>query len=315
MNDIEYLVTKYFTESNTFSEETSSHWRKYGVKQSIKLVDVNRSKKWRSKKAWGRRNSHGGLEINGEGFGDFKKLNLINLISCIPIFIYCSTRLWPKLKVNTFLKTLFYTFKSKQIFGYDVTRMALTIDFLEKNIGNLDVKRFCLIGDGYGRFGSILKSIYPNCSVIYINLGRTLVFDYYYTTKVFPKNNHHLIITQSKFSDDFTYIEAERYREYKIEADVFINIASMQEMNMKTIDDYFTLVNSQALPTYFYCANRISKNLPDGSIINFNDYPWNGMKILIDELCPWYQKFPTIKPPFVRRFDGPLQHRLVITQK
>ena len=53
MNDIEYLVTKYFTENNTFSEETSSHWRKYGEKQSIKLVDVNRSKKWRSKKAWG----------------------------------------------------------------------------------------------------------------------------------------------------------------------------------------------------------------------------------------------------------------------
>jgi hypothetical protein len=95
---------------------------------------------------------------------------------------------------------------------------------------------------------------------------------------VFPKNNHQLIRTQSKFSDDFTYVEAERYREYKIDADVFINIASMQEMNMKTIDDYFTLVNSQALPTYFYCANRISKNLPDGSIINFDDYPWNGMK-------------------------------------
>ena len=124
MNDIEYLVTKYFTENNTFSEETSSHWRKYGEKQSIKLVDVNRSKKWRSKKAWGS-NSHNSLEIKGEGFGDFKKLNLINLIICIPIFIYCSTRLWPKLKVNTFFKTLVYTFKSKQIFGYDVTRMAL----------------------------------------------------------------------------------------------------------------------------------------------------------------------------------------------
>jgi len=54
MNDIEYLVTTYFTENNTFSDETSSHWRKYGEKQIIKLVDANRSSKWRSKK-------HGGV--------------------------------------------------------------------------------------------------------------------------------------------------------------------------------------------------------------------------------------------------------------
>ena len=312
MNDIEYLVSKYFRKNNTFSEETSSHWKKYGEKQSIKLVYANQSQKWRFKKEGGV-NSLTELEIKGEGFGDFKKLNLINLICSISIFIYCATRLWPKLKGNTLLKTLIYTLKSKQIFGYDVTRMALTIDFLERNISNLESKRFCLIGDGYGRFGSILKSIYPNCSVIYINLGRTLVFDYYYTSKVFPNSNHQLNRTQDKFSDDFTYIEAERYREFKLEAEIFINIASMQEMDMKTINEYFSLIKSQSQPVYFYCANRISKKLPDGSIINFNEYPWSGMKVLIDELCPWHQKFPSIKPPFVRKFDGPVQHRLVIT--
>jgi len=53
MNDLEYLVNTYFTENNTFSDETSSHWREYGEKQIIKLVDANRSKKWRFKKAWG----------------------------------------------------------------------------------------------------------------------------------------------------------------------------------------------------------------------------------------------------------------------
>ena len=228
-------------------------------------------------------------------------------------YIYCAIRLWPKLKVNTVLKTLIYSLKSRQIFGYDVTRMALTIEFLEKNIGNLDSKSFCLIGDGYGRFGSILKSIFPNCKVIYINLGRTLLFDYHYTSKVFPRSNHLVIRTQSELSDDFSYIEAERYREIKIEAEIFINIASMQEMNMKTINDYFSLIKSQPHPGYFYCANRISKKLPDGSVINFNGYPWNSMKVLVDELCPWHQKFPSIKPPFVRKFDGPLQHRLVST--
>ena len=310
MTDIEYLVSKYFTVTNSFSEETSSHWKKYGEKQSIKQGHKSRN--------WKKRTSEGinpltKLEIKGEGFGDFKKLNFINLISSVPIYIYCSIRLWPKLKVNTLLKTLIYCLKSRQIFGYDVTRMALTIEFLERNIGNLDSKSFCLIGDGYGRIGSILKSILPNCKVVYINLGRTLLFDYYYTSKVFPKSDHLVIRTQSELSDDFSYIEAERYREIKIEAEIFINIASMQEMNMKTINDYFSLFKSQSHPIYFYCANRISKKLPDGSVINFNEYPWNGMKVLVDELCPWHQKFPSIKPPFVRKFDGPVQHRLVST--
>lgn len=310
MTDIEYLVSKYFTGTNSFSEETSSHWKKYGEKLSIK--QGHKSRNWK-KRTSERINPFTKLEIKGEGFGDFKKLNFINLISSVPIYIYCSIRLWPKLKVNTLLKTLIYCLKSRQIFGYDVTRMALTIEFLERNIGNLDSKSFCLIGDGYGRFGSILKSIFPNCKVIYINLGRTLLFDYYYTSKVFPKSAHLVIRTQSELSDDFSYIEAERYREIKIEAEIFINIASMQEMNMKAINDYFSLFKSQSHPIYFYCANRISKKLPDGSVINFNEYPWNGMKVLADELCPWHQKFPSIKPPFVRKFDGPVQHRLVST--
>jgi len=310
MTDIDYLISKYFAGDNSFSAETSSHWKKYGEKQRIKKVYKSRySKKFKS----GGTNPRTKLEIEGEGFGDFKNLNFINLIASIPIYIYCCVRLWPKLKINTLLKTFIYSLKSGQIFGYDVTRMALTIEFLERYIGNLDSKSFCLIGDGYGRFGSILKSIFPNCKIIYINLGRTLLFDYVYTSKVFPNRNHLVIRTQNELSKDFSYIEAERYREIKIEAEIFINIASMQEMNMSTIKDYFSLIKSQSHPIYFYCANRISKKLPDGSVINFNEYPWEGMKVIVDELCPWHQKFPSIKPPFVGKFDGPIQHRLVST--
>ena len=142
MTDIEYLVSKYFTGTNSFSEETSSHWKKYGEKQSIK--QGHKSRNWKKRTSEGI-NPFTKLEIKGEGFGDFKKLNFINLISSVPIYIYCSIRLWPKLKVNTLLKTLIYCLKSRQIFGYDVTRMALTIEFLERNIGNLDSKSFCLI--------------------------------------------------------------------------------------------------------------------------------------------------------------------------
>jgi hypothetical protein len=48
MNDIEYLLGKYFSENNTFSEETSSHWKKYGEKQRIKMVSASPAQQLRS---------------------------------------------------------------------------------------------------------------------------------------------------------------------------------------------------------------------------------------------------------------------------
>ena len=204
-----------------------------------------------------------------------------------------------------------YSLISKQIFGYDLTRMALTVDFLEKNLDSLNFKTITIIGDGYGRLGCILKLKYPNCNIISINLGKTLLFDYFYSYKVFPKLQHKLVHSNKDFVSDFNYVEAERYKSLSIESDLFINIASMQEMNYEQINDYFSLIKNQTKPTIFYCCNRLLKSLPDGSQISFNNYPWSGLEIIVDELCPWYQKFPSIKPPFVRRFDGPIQHRLV----
>ena len=86
MTDIEYLVSKYFTGDNSFSEETSSHWKEYGKKQSIK--QVHKSRNWKKRTSEGI-NPRTKLEIKGEGFGDFKKLNFINLISSVPIYILC----------------------------------------------------------------------------------------------------------------------------------------------------------------------------------------------------------------------------------
>jgi hypothetical protein len=107
---------------------------------------------------------------------------------------------------------------------------------------------------------------------------------------------------------DFNYVEAEKYRDFKFKSDLIINIASMQEMNLEQINDYFKLIKTQK--GFFYCCNRITKTFPDGTKINFMEYPWDGLKIIIDEICPWYQKFPSVKPPFIRKFDGPIHHRL-----
>ena len=96
-----------------------------------------------------------------------------------------------------------------------------------------------------------------------------------------------------------------------------INICSMQEMDPAIISDYFNFIRrSGNNATYFYCVNRIEKRLPDGTIVSFFKYPWDEKdKILVDELCPWQQKYYSLTPPFYRPYDGPIQHRLVLMNK
>lgn len=309
MNDIEYLVNSYFNNDKVFSKVTSSHWQKYGKLQKItfktpkvKMLNVNEREEISE--------TISRIKLSGGGFGDFKKLKLGNLLLNIPIFVYLLFNSWLKLRFKTFYVTLFYTIRSGQIFSNDVTRCALTIDYLEKNLGDLNSKTITIIGDGYGRLGCLVKLFFPESKIIYINLGRTLLFDYYYSFRVFPKLQHKLIKNSDDFTKDFNYVEAEFYRKFEIKSDIFVNIASMQEMNLEQINDYFTLIK-QIPNQIFYCCNRLSKKLPDNSIISFLEYPWDGFEIIKDELCPWHLKFPSLKPPFLRKFDGPTQHRLV----
>ena len=68
----------------------------------------------------------------------------------------------------------------------------------------------------------------------------------------------------------------------------------------------------------YYNRNvRFSNNIFDGSIIRFDDYPWNeNDEILFDESCPiWNQRTYMIKPPFYINFMGEYKHRLVFLSK
>jgi len=310
MSDIEYLVDTYYRNFENFSDQTSSHWEKYGALSKVYLKRKNNRS--RSLKHKNQNIEHvKSIEITGGGFGDFKILSVFNIVVNLPISTYLFFKYWRTLKLNTFLTTLKYSIRSRQIFSYDLTRMSLTLDYLTKKLEFLPTSTITIIGDGYGRLGCLLKAKFPDCKIIQINLGRTLLFDYYYSFKFLPTLNHKLIRDNTDFSEfDFAYIEAEVYQNFKFSSDLFINIASMQEMNMNQIAGYFELIKSQVKGTHFYCCNRISKILPDGSEINFYDYPWENLEILDDELCPWYQTFPTLKPPFIKKFDGPIKHRL-----
>ena len=108
-------------------------------------------------------------------------------------------------------------------------------------------------------------------------------------------------------------LEAEQYELLnKLPISLFINIASMQEMNMPVIQKYFEYMRTSTVKSYFYCCNREEKTLSDGNVIKFSNYPWNeDERIIIDEPCPWYQRYPSNFPPFWRDFIGTHLHRLI----
>ena len=94
---------------------------------------------------------------------------------------------------------------------------------------------------------------------------------------------------------DYNFIPAEIIFDVDLnDVDFFINIASMQEMNIEIINAYFDLIrNQKSDKTYFYCCNRISKKLPDGNVAAFDDYAWlPNDKVIFDEVCTWYSSFP-----------------------
>jgi hypothetical protein len=43
MDDLSYLIKKYYLDSDDFSQSTSSHWRKYGAFQKVKIFNSHTS--------------------------------------------------------------------------------------------------------------------------------------------------------------------------------------------------------------------------------------------------------------------------------
>ncbi len=291
---LDYLNATYYLDQAEFSNETSSHWRKYGEFQTVKKVN-------------------GTYQIEGIGFGDFvTDSGLIRKLKNIPTQLFLKNML-RGCDPNILQHAKRIANHMKRIFSFDVARMALTAQLLNKYIGDLNNKVIVIIGDGYGTLGILLKSLYPQSQIVQINLGRTLMFDVFYSLQCFQGLAHKLLsIADMSLSKDFSYIEAEKVAGINVRGDLFINIASMQEMNPDAIVNYFQIIRSQPTQTFFYCLNRVAKLLPDGTITKFADYDWrNEDKVLLDELCPWHQRAPKNRPPFSYSFDGPIWHRLI----
>lgn len=301
---LDYLYDRYYKNFTEHSDVTSAYWKTIG-KQEV------------SKK--------NGYQVKGHAFGSYRNKSLINQLKHIPMKILLSYHFRKYHIPKKFLQAQETILNRYGVYGsVDSYKQILSYYTILKTLDNKDkvtpekLSSICIIGDGYGFLANFIKLVHPDIRVISVNLGRTLLFDVLYSEKCFPDVNPLLLITEENkdlqlSTSKIVFIEAENYSLLEnLNVDLFINIASMQEMNPEVINEYIKYMRtSKKSPCYFYCCNRVEKELPDGTLIEFKNYIWeNSDNVLIDELCPWYQEYPSVRPPFFRSYDGPVQHRL-----
>ena len=291
------LFRKYYSKEG-FSEVTSSHWRDFGEKT---IVTRGRN----------------GFEFRSDGISTYHKKSTIGILKNLPIDFLLSKMLSKNAAEKQTIKDAKLITKCLNIhFDFDHAKHVLIYDLLD-SYGLFNTEHLiCIIGDGHGFFGTLIKTLCPNARILFINLGRNLLIDAICFSAVFPDIDPLLFEKpedcQLLDNQSTIFLEAEHFEWMQnLPISLFINVASMGEMDLSIIKQYFKFMRTSPAQPHFYCNNREEKTLPDGSVIRFFDYPWGEADISFDELCPWYQKAPNWRPPFWQKFDGPFQHRLV----
>lgn len=211
--------------------------------------------------------------------------------------------------------------KYNRLINVDVARHIFTFDYLEQKLENFkNIKSICVIGDGTGNF--VLPAYNSNKfnNIISVNLSEVLYHDYVYINSCSElEYNIYVVDTKEELNK---LLKTDEKKIILISAsnasilsnnniDMFVNIASMQEMNNSIVKNYFNIIKSNE--AYFYCCNRTKKVLPGNETLIFEEYPWGENLTIIDDeyTCPWMKRFYNYKMPFIHKYDGNIQHRLV----
>ena len=302
---IDYLITQV----NNDDPASSSHWKKYHSKFDVRQEGI--------------------IGIEGFGSNDLAYRGIRRFIHWI-LQLYFKFWVIKSLKRIRLFKKIDSLNennlkKTNQGYSIDFLRQTLTLTLLHEKIPeifNLN-ETILIIGDGFANMTNLIYQTRSFKNIVLVNLTKTLLVDALYIKKcigIDTFNTKVKLITESNFEID------ERFRStdkniYLIEAKnqdflasikfgLVINIVSMQEMDKLAISKYFEhFLNNKN--SYFYCCNREEKILPDGTIIRFKEYPWKiNDEIILDELCPWHQKYYDFPWPIYKNYDGPIIHQL-----
>jgi hypothetical protein len=198
---------------------------------------------------------------------------------------------------------------------------VFTFELLENTV-DLTRDLVCIIGDGQANFVSLAIENNFSRKLISINLTEVLMSDLDLIEKIEGISPNEIAVAQTKLElEDFLNNAEQRLLLvsaqnvsilFESDIDLFVNMASFQEMNTSLIKVYFDVIKSNN--AYLYCCNRVEKVLYGGEINRFSEFPWGDEKVLLDESCIWHQNYYSLRSPTLYKklpFDGEVWHRMV----
>ena len=272
---------------------------------NIKETNLDKSSHWQ--KYLGE-NSNYLNEFKQFGFGSYTKKSPKNVAQNLLGKIIFGNKVF---KTNTFKKYKLIFDKINRFIDVDTIRHIFTFEKIKKIC---NPKSICIIGDGKinGVLGAHLT--YPYSKIYSVNLSETLINDYLIIKKINTvlKDTVELVDNINfKNTDKILCLVPSNFKRFLLNKniDLFISMASFQEMTTNEVSNYFEIIKNNN--SKLYSCNREYKKLPGGEELYFDRYPWENSKKIFWEDCPWHQKFYSLRPPFIRKYDGNVKHCLV----
>lgn len=242
------------------------------------------------------------------GFGSYTKKTFKTYPYKLLTKILFGSRIF---KTNTYKKYKLLYDSIDRYIDLDTIRHIFTFEKLK---ALLNPKKICIIGDGKinGVLGAHLT--FPEAKLFSVNLSETLINDYIIIQKLNTDLKYSVELIDnisSSITDKKLNLVPSNFKNFLINKniDLFINIASFQEMNVNEVKNYFEIISQNKAK--LYCCNREYKKLYDGEELFFKHYPWSKSKKIFWEDCPWHKKYYSLRYPFFHKYDGNMKHCLV----
>jgi hypothetical protein len=242
------------------------------------------------------------ISISHQGFAELIPIRMFPLVSTFLSVLRNMVLLFKfQCRLKIIIRTFIILFKTNRLLVFDVAKHAILISKVENLLKFSTFGRVVIIGDGFGFLGTLLKTLYPNLQITFVNLSKNLFLDYCFYTVYFKKLDNELRL-----------VEASSFTNFQEDEILFFNVASLGEMTPLQISLYFDSIKK--VGGTLVSLNRNEKIQPDGSLVSLNDLINERQpQVLFEENpCLFYKTYPTnsIWPPY-RPFDGDVHFKII----
>tara|TARA_B100001123_G_scaffold434954_1_gene562484 strand:+ start:1295 stop:2587 length:1293 start_codon:yes stop_codon:yes gene_type:complete len=178
-----------------------------------------------------------------------------------------------------------------------INRVAKHIQFPTDSFSILE------IGGGYGAFSRALKTVFPHCKYIIVDLPHSLSFQYCFLKHSFPNSNHLFVTSNSTIdfsNSDFIYLP-HKWLHLLGGQKIFLaaNTNSFAEMPLTESTRYINFIQDSLEVDYLFSLNRllnrVDNSVPSRELCVGHSFQYDRKWHVLDwEVDPDYERCPIL---------------------